>query len=37
VFAAFAGWLLLNEHLSSRSLLGCGLMLGGMIIVQWRR
>jgi drug/metabolite transporter (DMT)-like permease len=37
VFAAFAGWLLLNEHLSSRSLIGCAMMLGGMIIVQWRR
>jgi drug/metabolite transporter (DMT)-like permease len=37
VFAAFAGWLLLNEHLSSRSLVGCVMMLGGMIIVQWKR
>jgi len=37
VFAAFAGWLLLNEHLSMRSMAGCGLMLGGMIIVQWKR
>jgi drug/metabolite transporter (DMT)-like permease len=37
VFAAFAGWLLLNEYLSTRSLLGCALMLGGMIIVQWKR
>jgi drug/metabolite transporter (DMT)-like permease len=37
VFAAFAGWLLLNEHLSFRSLVGCGLMLGGMIIVQLKR
>jgi drug/metabolite transporter (DMT)-like permease len=37
VFAAIGGWLLLNEHLSLRSLLGCSLMLGGMIIVQWKR
>ena len=27
VFAAFGGWLLLNEHLSARALLGCLLML----------
>jgi drug/metabolite transporter (DMT)-like permease len=34
VFAAFGGWLLLNEILSVRGLLGCGLMLGGMLISQ---
>lgn len=37
VFAAIGGWLLLNEHLSLRSLLGCSLMLGGMIFVQLKR
>jgi drug/metabolite transporter (DMT)-like permease len=34
VFAALGGWLLLNELLSVRGLLGCGLMLGGMLISQ---
>ena len=34
VFAAFGGWLLLNEHLSSRALFGCALMLSGMIFAQ---
>ncbi len=34
VFAALGGWLLLNEILSTRGLLGCGLMLGGMLISQ---
>ena len=34
VFAALGGWLLLNELLSMRGLLGCGLMLGGMLISQ---
>ena len=34
VFAAFGGWLILNEHLTSRSFFGCFLMLAGMIIVQ---
>jgi drug/metabolite transporter (DMT)-like permease len=34
VFAAIGGWLLLNEILSIRGLLGCGLMLGGMLISQ---
>jgi drug/metabolite transporter (DMT)-like permease len=34
VFAAIGGWLLLNEMLSMRGLLGCGLMLGGMLISQ---
>ena len=34
VFAALGGWLLLNEILSMRGLLGCGLMLGGMLISQ---
>lgn len=34
VFAALGGWLLLNETLGPRGLLGCGLMLGGMLISQ---
>ena len=34
VFAAIGGWLLLNEILSMRGLLGCGLMLCGMLLSQ---
>ncbi len=34
VFAAIGGWLILNEHLTNRSLFGCFLMMAGMIIVQ---
>ena len=34
VFAALAGWLILDEVLTSRGLLGCGLMLSGMIVAQ---
>jgi drug/metabolite transporter (DMT)-like permease len=34
VFAAIGGWLLLNEMLNMRGMLGCGLMLGGMLISQ---
>jgi len=34
VFAVIGGWLLLNEILSLRNLLGCLLMLAGMIMVQ---
>jgi drug/metabolite transporter (DMT)-like permease len=37
VFAALAGWIILGEVLSARGLLGCGLMLAGMIVAQiWR-
>jgi drug/metabolite transporter (DMT)-like permease len=36
VFAAIGGWIILNENLSSRSLLGCFLMLTGMVVVQIR-
>lgn len=36
VFAAIGGWLLLGELLSLRALIGCGLMLTGMIISQLR-
>ena len=34
VFAALAGWFILGEVLSPRGLLGCGLMLSGMIVAQ---
>ncbi|MEI6898675.1 MAG: DMT family transporter, partial [Bacteroidota bacterium] len=34
LFAVLGGWLILDEHFSLRSLLGCLLMLAGMIVVQ---
>ena len=34
VVAAFGGWVLLNESLSLRGLLGCGFMLSGMLFSQ---
>lgn len=34
VFAVLGGWLLLNETISRRMLLGCALMMTGMIVVQ---
>jgi drug/metabolite transporter (DMT)-like permease len=34
VFAALGGWLVLGEVMTSRSLLGCGLMLAGMFMSQ---
>jgi drug/metabolite transporter (DMT)-like permease len=34
VFAAFGGWLLLEETLTLRGWLGCGLMLAGMLLSQ---
>jgi drug/metabolite transporter (DMT)-like permease len=37
VFAALAGWLILGEILTSRGLIGCGLMLAGMIVAQLAR
>jgi drug/metabolite transporter (DMT)-like permease len=36
VFAAFFGWLLLGEMLGPLQLLGCGLILAGMILAQAR-
>jgi len=36
VFAVLGGWILLSETLSTRGLIGCGLMLGGMILAQIR-
>jgi len=34
VFAALAGWLLLDEHMGWRGLTGCALMLAGLMVVQ---
>ncbi|MEF3696712.1 DMT family transporter [Desulfolutivibrio sp.] len=34
VFAALAGWLLLDESMGSRGLFGCTLMMGGMLASQ---
>lgn len=34
VFAALAGYFILNEHLTPRDLLGCALMFTGLIVVQ---
>lgn len=34
VFAALAGWLMLGEHLTSQQLVGCGLVLAGMLLAQ---
>lgn len=34
VFAALFGWLLLGETLNSTQVLGCGIMLGGMLLAQ---
>lgn len=36
VFAALAGWLMLGEMLTTRGLVGCGLMLAGMLLSQLR-
>jgi drug/metabolite transporter (DMT)-like permease len=36
-FAVLGGWLILSEPMTGRILLGCGLMLAGMIIVQLRK
>lgn len=34
LFAAVGGWLMLNESLSMRGMVGCGLMLCGMLLSQ---
>jgi len=34
VFAVIGGWLLLSEQLTSRALLGCALMLAGILVSQ---
>ncbi|MGD9125186.1 MAG: EamA family transporter, partial [Desulfarculaceae bacterium] len=36
VFAALAGWLVLDEVLSNRALVGCVLMFSGMLLAQLR-
>jgi len=36
VFAVIGGWILLGETLSARGLIGCALMLGGMMLAQVR-
>jgi drug/metabolite transporter (DMT)-like permease len=33
-FAAIGGWLMLGEELTARQLLGCVLMMGGMVVAQ---
>lgn len=35
VFAAIGGWIILDEELGNRQLLGCGLMLLGMLFAQY--
>ncbi|RDE25202.1 DMT family transporter [Motiliproteus coralliicola] len=35
IFAVIGGWLLLGETLGSKELLGCSLMLAGMLVSQW--
>jgi drug/metabolite transporter (DMT)-like permease len=34
IFAALAGYLILGEHLTTRNLIGCALMLAGLLVVQ---
>lgn len=36
VFAVLGGWMLLSESLTGRQLAGCALMLGGVLLAQWR-
>ncbi len=36
VFAAIGGWILLSEGLSLRGILGCALMLMGIVLAQWQ-
>ena len=33
-FAVLGGWLILHERLTGRELLGCGLMLAAVLLVQ---
>lgn len=35
VFAAIGGWLILGEHLDNRQILGCLLMMTGMLVAQF--
>ncbi len=34
IFAALGGWIILSENLTPRGMLGCALMLGGIILAQ---
>ena len=34
VFGALGGWFVLGETLSSREILGCALMIAGMLVIQ---
>jgi drug/metabolite transporter (DMT)-like permease len=36
VFAAISGWLILSEELGNKQVLGCGLMLLGILVAQYR-
>lgn len=36
VFAALGGWLILGEQLGTKGMIGCGLMLLGMFVAQYR-
>ncbi len=36
LFAVLGGWILLAERLSTRGMIGCGLMLAGMVLAQRR-
>ena len=35
LFAVLGGWLLLDEHFGMKELVGCSLMLAGMLVSQW--
>ncbi|MCP4390423.1 MAG: DMT family transporter [Gammaproteobacteria bacterium] len=35
MFAVFGGWMLLDEQVGDKELIGCGLMLTGMLVSQW--
>ncbi len=37
LFAAFGGWLILNEGFTAKGILGCGLMLAGIILSQIKK
>lgn len=36
VFAVLGGWLMLQEALTLRMLIGCGFMFAAMVVTQWR-
>lgn len=37
LFAVIGGWLILNEVLTMNAMIGCGLMLAGMIVAQFKQ